>query len=325
MKRKDGLLTFIVLRFIAYSLGTELVISILEEIFRMFLPDIEQILIYDSVPDIASRMAPAEIVLVILWGLAELIVYCAGVVLFARSVHRRLQEQIRENEEQRLQLFSNIAHDLKTPLTTISGYAGALADGIVEDRDKQREYLLTIREKSRQMNQLTEQLLSYSKLGAAQYQPALELVDVAELLRAACASLFGEMENRQIELDLKLPDSPVFCKADSLELDRAIGNLLTNAIHHNPAGTLLSVALAEKPEHILIQIADSGTPVPETMNIFEPFVSGSDSRSSGHGTGLGLAIVKKAAERHGGVVFLSDAAAPYTKMFVVKLPKAREE
>lgn len=226
-------------------------------------------------------------------------------------------------ENERMQLFSHIAHDLKTPITTISGYAGALAGGMVEESEKQQEYYLAIAAKSEQMNQLIEQLLAYSKMGAPQYQMNCVRVDLVELLRAACASLFGEIEMKQMELELQLPKKPVFYKADSLELTRAVSNLLTNAIRHNPAGILLSVGLTEEPDRVVIEIADSGAVIPESIagNLFEPFISGDDARSAGSGTGLGLAIVKKVVEQHSGEVYVSAAAIPYTKMFVISLPK----
>ncbi len=234
------------------------------------------------------------------------------------------KRMIMENE--RMRLFSHIAHDLKTPMTTIIGYTGALASGIVDDADKQREYHMAIKAKSEQMNELVDQLLSYSKLGAPQYQMKFAAADIAELLRVACASLFGEIESKQMELNLMLPEKPVFFEMDSLEMSRAIGNLLTNAIRHNPAGSLLSVRLAEEAEHIIIQIADSGVAIPEAIvgNLFEPFISGSDSRSSGSGTGLGLAIVKKVVEQHSGEIFVSGARPPYTKMFVLRLPNHKK-
>ena len=245
--------------------------------------------------------------------------------LMARRL-KDLEEKRITMENERMSLFSHIAHDLKTPMTTITGYAGALASGMVEEPDKQREYHLAIKAKSDQMNGLVDQLLTYSKLGAPQYQMNLTSTDLAELLRAACASLFGEMENKQMELELRLPDEPAFCEVDALELNRAIGNLLTNAIRHNPVGSLLSVGLMEEPDCIVIEIADNGAAIPETIagNLFDPFISGSDSRSSGSGTGLGLAIVKKVAEQHSGEVFVADAPAPYTKMFVLRLPKNKK-
>ncbi len=229
-------------------------------------------------------------------------------------------------EHERMQLFSHIAHDLKTPMTTISGYAGALADGMVEDWNKQQEYHLAIKAKSGQMNQLIDQLLSYSKLGTPQYRLKFARVDLVELLRAACAALFGEIESKQIKLKLQLPDKPICCMVDSLEINRALGNLLTNAIRHNPAGSLLSVGIIEESSHIEIQIADNGAAIPDTIagNLFEPFVSGNASRRTGSGTGLGLAIVKKVMEQHSGEVFVSEAPSPYTKMFVLHFSKGSE-
>lgn len=227
-------------------------------------------------------------------------------------------------EHERMRIFSHIAHDLKTPMTSIYGYAGALASGIVEEPDKQREYHLAMKEKSAQVNQLIDQMLSYSKMGMPQYRMNFAEVDLAELLRVSCATLFGELESRQMHLELRLPDEPIFCMVDSLEISRAIGNLLTNAIRHNPVGSLLSVGLTDAPGHIEVQIADNGAAIPEAIagSLFEPFVSGNDSRSASSGTGLGLAIVKKVMEQHYGEVFVLDASAPYTKVFVLRFFKS---
>ncbi|WNS44888.1 HAMP domain-containing sensor histidine kinase [Paenibacillus sp. MMS20-IR301] len=233
------------------------------------------------------------------------------------------EEKRRTMEHERMRIFSHIAHDLKTPMTTISGYAGALASGLVEEPDRQREYHLAIQAKSGQMNQLIDQLLTYSKLGAPQYRMNFAKVDLAELLRISCADLFGEIESKQMLLDMQLPDQPVYYMADRMELNRAIGNLLTNAIRHNPEGSLLSVGLTEEPGRIMIHVADNGAAIPEAIagSLFEPFVSGSDSRSTSSGTGLGLAIVNKVMEQHSGEVVVLGASFPYTKMFVLSFPK----
>jgi signal transduction histidine kinase len=244
------------------------------------------------------------------------------------SMARRLKDSEEKRmtmENERIRLFSHIAHDLKTPITTISGYAQALASGMVEEPDKQREYHMAIKAKTGQMNQLIDQLLSYSKLGTPQYPMNVGRVDLVELLRVSCATLFGEIESKQMKLELRLlPDRPVFYMADSSEMGRAIDNLLTNAIRHNPVGSLLSVGLTDESDRIEIQIADNGAAIPEAIagNLFEPFVSGSDARSTSSGSGLGLAIVKKVMEQHSGEVFLLDAISPYTKMFVLRFPKA---
>ena len=235
---------------------------------------------------------------------------------------KKSEEQRLIMENERMRLFSHIAHDLKTPMTTISSYAGALANDVVNP-DKQQEYFLAIQAKSMQLNQLIEQLLSYSKMGASDYRINCEQTDIDELLRLACTSLFGEIESKKMELELNLPDAPVYLNVDSLELNRAITNLLSNAIRYNPVGSLLAVGLAEEANRVMIQIADNGSEIPADIadKLFEPFVSGSVSRSSGSGSGLGLAIVKKIIERHGGEISVENAPAPYTKMFVIRLPR----
>ena len=235
---------------------------------------------------------------------------------------KKSEEQRLVMENERMRLFSHIAHDLKTPMTTISSYAGALANDVVNP-DKQQEYFLAIQAKSMQLNQLIEQLLSYSKMGASDYRINCEQTDIDELLRLACTSLFGEIESKRMELELNLPDVPVYLNVDPLELNRTITNLLSNAIRHNPVGSLLAVGLAEEAERVIIQIADNGPRIPAAIadKLFEPFVSGSVSRSSGSGSGLGLAIVKKIIERHGGEISVENAPAPYTKMFVIRLPR----
>ncbi|MFC6650963.1 sensor histidine kinase [Paenibacillus rhizoplanae] len=236
---------------------------------------------------------------------------------------KEAEDQRMSREKERMQLFSHIAHDLRTPMTTISGYAGALVSGMVEEPGKQREYHLAIQAKSGQMNQLLDQLLAYSKLGAPEYKLDLAKVDLVELLRVSCAALFGEVEGKQMSLELQIPDQPVFYIADPLEISRAIGNLLTNAIRHNPSGSQLFVGLTDEPSRITIHIADNGAAIPEaiTGNLFEPFVSGDASRTTSSGTGLGLAIVHKVMEQHSGGVSVIDAVSPYTKEFVLIFPK----
>lgn len=240
---------------------------------------------------------------------------------------KRLNESERQREaleKNRMQLFSSIAHDLKTPMTIIMGYAGALEKGIVRDEEKQLEYYSAIKEKSTQVNTLIDQLFSYSKLGAEKFRITLANADLAELIRAGCAGLFGEIESKRMQLELDVPNSPVYGTVDFLELNRGISNLLTNAIRHNPAGTLLYVGLKETESAFEIRVADSGPAIPEALaeTLFEPFATGSSSRSEGSGTGLGLAIVKKVAEQHGGDLWLDSYIMPYEKAFVIRIPKA---
>lgn len=229
-------------------------------------------------------------------------------------------------EEERMQLFSNIAHDLKTPITVISGYAGALENGLVAGSEKQQAYYNAIKVKSGQINHLVDQLLTYSKMGSIGYRLHRTKVDISELVRACCASLFGIMEERKIVLELAIAESPVYGVVDSAELVRAVDNLLTNSIRHTPPGSLLLVRLSEADSTITLEIADSGPPIPVDIQktLFEPFVSGSRARTAGSGTGLGLAIVQAVAKQHDGMVCIKAHERPYTKMFVFQIPAGIE-
>ena len=130
--------------------------------------------------------------------------YVVGVVLYSMTVVRKVEE-IREydrekNEEfiqRRNLLFSDIAHDLKTPITTISGYAQALNDGMVESPEKKKEYLQTIQKKSLQISRLITVLFDYVKLDSEGFELKKELINLAEFLREISAEMYADIEMRK--------------------------------------------------------------------------------------------------------------------------------
>jgi len=147
-------------------------------------------------------------------------------------------------ERERSMIFSNISHDLKTPISTIAGYAGALSDGLVTDEKKKAEYLSAIRAKALHMNELVELLFEYSRLDNPGYEIRREKLELTELLRSVIATMYGEFENQSITLDIDLPDESVGITGDRLELSRAVTNLLNNAILHNGPGRHVRICLA---------------------------------------------------------------------------------
>ena len=150
----------------------------------------------------------------------------------------------RAYERERSMIFSNISHDLKTPISTIAGYAGALSDGLVTDESKKDEYLQAIRAKALHMNELVELLFEYSRLDNPGYEIRREKLELTELLRSVIATMYGEFEKQSIMLDIDLPDESVGITGDRLELSRAVTNLLNNAILHNGPGRHVRISLA---------------------------------------------------------------------------------
>ena len=238
---------------------------------------------------------------------------------------KRAAERI-ENERKRYLMISDIAHDLKTPMTTVSGYARALSDGVVKG-DKQQEYLDAITNKTERMNDIVQMLFDYVRLDSEGFELVKREVDVCELVRECVSTVYQDIEDAGDEVDVDIPDTKIMINADTIQFRRVITNLLTNAVKHNAKGTSIGVAIRQEPDEIRLYIADSGAKIDEELaeNLFDPFVMGDKSRGSGGGSGLGLSVAKKIIEMHGFKIKLVQApqiarynlGEQYNKVFVV--------
>ena len=259
--------------------------------------------------------------------------YLIGAVYYAKIVInqvRQIEEADRakqkEYEKKRNLMLSDIAHDLRTPITTVSGYAKALSDGMVSE-ERQDEYLNAIQNKSRRMNDLINLLFDYVRLDSEGFRLSIEKVDICELVREAAAFQFQDIEDAGMELEVDIPEDIIKINADKLQLSRVITNLITNAIKHNSAGTKIGLFLTNEEEKIRVMVADTGEMIGKehSQHIFEPFVMGDESRSTKGGSGLGLSIVKKVVEMHGFNIRLVQqpmirkypVVENYSKMFMI--------
>lgn len=297
--------------------------------------------------------------LTILILITLLLPYVIAAVAFSRMVEaqrKRLEEKERQQREEydrrRNLLLSDVAHDLKTPMTTVAGYAKVLLEeeefpaGSQEKSTKdageqeklsanpetsihntipagrRREYLETIYSKSMQMSSLINLLFEYVKLDSEGFQLKKTEENLWELLRECIANLYMDFEEKEMEIFPEIPEEEVRMQVDRVQLARVITNLLNNAIRHNPQGTRVWVKAEREEEHVIIRICDNGTAIPEetAKYIFDPFVLGDESRNSKNGSGLGLSIAKKVMEMHGGSLFLEQGEEEaYTKAFVIRL------
>lgn len=243
-------------------------------------------------------------------------------VLFALIFYRLTAKAIKQESERRLQeqnlLYAAIAHDLKTPMTSVQGFAKALSDGKIKPEEQQEIFDIIYR-KSNSMNDMVNTLFDYAKLGTDGYKPALCEVDICSLVREIIAENYCDFEDHGIELDIDIPETPITVNADKTELKRAVTNLIVNIYKHNSDGIKAKVSVTENNGKAVISIADSGNALPEGVDIFEPFVTENTARTVGHGTGLGLAVTKRVIERHGGKICVETADSGYTKMFVIRL------
>ena len=247
--------------------------------------------------------------------------YIVSTVIFSLVISQKAQEQEKQLEKQRNLLLADIAHDLKTPLTTVTGYSQALLEGVEEDEEKKKEYLENIYRKSLKINEMVRMLFEYLKLESEGFSLKRQDEDICEIVRENVALQFMDFEQKNISLDIQIPETPLTAYVDKLQLSRAVSNLLSNMLKHNQSGRQVSVIVA-KHDFIEIHVADNGVQIPDSIakNIFEPFAMGDESRASKNGSGLGLSIASKIVKMHGGRLELNrHSTENFTKDFVIYL------
>lgn len=252
--------------------------------------------------------------------------YLVGAFFYCRMVARKMKELLEEEKEQqkaferrRNLLLSDIAHDIKTPITTICGYSRALSEGLVEE-EKRQSYLDVVYQKSLRMNELLTLLFEYVKLESEGFTLHKERGDLAELVREMTALLYTDFEDKEIAVVTEISEEDTAFEMDQLQLGRAITNLLTNALRYGRKGGRVLVRL----EDCEITVADDGEPIdPDfAVHIFDPFTREDRARTSEGGSGLGLGIAKKIVEMHGGSLVLNQSFGEgYTKAFQIRFPE----
>lgn len=244
-------------------------------------------------------------------------------VIVSKEVRKITEHEKRIHEEydrNRNLMLSDIAHDLRTPMTTVAGYAKAIQDGMVTDPQKMDEYLSVIQAKSMRMNELINLLFEYVKLDSEGFHLDKKPLNLIELLRENAAMLYSDMEENGMELVIDLPEMEWKVEADRLQMSRVVTNLLTNAMRHNDTGTTILVRADCEDDKARIVIADNGKEIPPSVagHLFEPFAMGDESRNSKGGSGLGLSIAAKIVAMHGWKLSLGNYPG-YTKAFFIDI------
>ncbi len=212
-------------------------------------------------------------------------------------------------EKSKRDMIRDIAHDIKTPITSIMGYSRALNDGTVQDSEEKRIYLDYIYNKTCRLNYLVNELFIFTKLDSIDYKLNIKQNDICEFLREVVALYYGEIEEAEFNLEIDIPEDPIYYKFDAKELERAICNLIINSLKYNERNTTIFIGLNNNEEDIEIIIGDNGIGIKKEIldKVFEEFVRGDISRESSGGSGLGLAITKKIIELHKGkIILISD-------------------
>jgi len=222
-----------------------------------------------------------------------------GAVLVLHDLTR-----LRQLEAVRRDFIANVSHELKTPLTSIAGYAETL---LTEDPDPEtrRRFLRTLLDNARRMQQLVEDQLSLARVESGRWQPQLEPVEVTAAAREAWAQRASNAEAANVRFQADVRPGADTLLADPEAIQQILGNLFDNAIRYSPAGGLIVCRAEPVEDGVLLSVSDTGTGIAteHLPRIFERYYRADVARSrDAGGTGLGLAIVKHLVEAHGGKV-----------------------
>ena len=205
-------------------------------------------------------------------------------------------EREREQERQRVEFFTAVSHELKTPIAIIKGQLEGMIYQVGDYKDRDT-YLRRCLKTTNDMEALVKEILAAARLGGSDFRLVCTDLDFSGLLQSVCRKFLGPMEDKQIALTLAIQPG-VHCRGDLRLLEKAFDNVLSNAVAYSPAGARITVRLQEGVctiENTGIQIAEE-----DLARLFTPFyrVDKSRSRNSG-GSGLGLYITKTILDRHG--------------------------
>ncbi|TVP98034.1 MAG: sensor histidine kinase [Balneolaceae bacterium] len=219
-------------------------------------------------------------------------------------------EEIKKTDKLRRELIANVSHDLRSPLASIQGYLETIQlRGEKITKAEYKQYIETVIGNTRKLNKMIDDLFELSKLDAGNVRPNLEKVSVAELVQDLVLQFKPIAEKKGIELEVVFPKTPnALITADMSLLNRAITNLIDNAIKHTPEGGKVSIISTQNGKDIVIEIIDTGVGISadDIPLVFDRFYQVDKSRSNNTGAGLGLAIARKILQLHGAEIVVNS-------------------
>ena len=221
-----------------------------------------------------------------------------------------LMDNEREVERSKNQLITNVAHDLRTPLTSIIGYMELLVNGNNIPEETRDKYLKVAYNKSLRLQKLIEDLFGFTKLNYGKIAMNIAKVDIVKLMAQLLEEFYPNFMENSLEYSLESTENQVMIEADGDLLARLFDNLINNAIKYGKDGKKVSVVIRKIDDIVHVAVINYGKVIPkeDIDKVFNKFYRVEQSRSvNTGGTGLGLAIAKNIAMMHGGdIVVQSD-------------------
>lgn len=218
---------------------------------------------------------------------------------------KEIMERERIAEHTKNDLVSSVAHDLRTPLTSIIGYLGWVRTRTDLDEETRNHYIDIAYQKALRLEQLTNELFGFVKLEHKEMQLHLGKLDLVQLMEQMLDEMTPSFVKNELQVEFLHAEHAIFLEADGELLARLFGNLLNNAVKYGKEGKQIRVSMEKEGEYVVTRVINYGRIIPkqELDHIFQKFYRTEQSRSRDTGgTGLGLAIVQQIAELHHGQV-----------------------
>ena len=218
---------------------------------------------------------------------------------------RQLMDKERESERTKNELITNVAHDLRTPLTSIIGYLELLSGPVKLNEEMQKKYLDITYKKSKRLQKLIEDLFGFTKLNYGKISMRVSKVDIVKLLSQMLEEFYPNFMEKNLAYELQSNVTAKVITADGNLLARLFDNLINNAIKYGSEGKKIIVKVDATDTVVTVSVTNFGYVIPkeELPLLFEKFYRVEQSRSvNTGGTGLGLAIAKNIVDMHGGTI-----------------------
>ncbi len=236
-----------------------------------------------------------------------------------------MADSIERSESLRRDFIANVSHELKTPMTVISGFSDGLLDGTIPT-DKQQKYLQVISSETKRLSRLVRNMLDMSRIQSS--SPELLLAgsfDIAEIIRISLLSLGSKIDAKSLDVDAELPEEAIMTRGDKDAVTQVVYNLFDNAIKFAEDGSVLRVSLWKQGQKAYVSVEDTGETIPteEMPLIFDRFHKTDRSRSEKRdGVGLGLYIVKTILDNHNEDIYVTSCGGVTKFTFTLTLAPA---
>ena len=213
-----------------------------------------------------------------------------------------MAQSLEKSEQQRKEFVANISHELKTPMTTIAGFMDGMLDGTIPP-EQHRHYMQIVSDEVRRLSRLVRSMLEISRLQSQGIpEDKKKIFDICEAAGSTLLSFEQKINQKQIDVQVDMPDEPIYTLAEQDAITQVVYNLLDNAVKFCQEGGRLGLKIQPEERKVFVSISNTGLTIPEKelSLIFERFHKTDKSRSVDRdGVGLGLYIVKTIICSHG--------------------------